>query len=431
VFKNGVLLTKAKFKEVADGKLVFMADGKSMSVPADQFPGELSVLGEDVVKLLAEELPKNSPSQEQITNPENSSMPSVAAGSKETVIGQLNNGNSFLQKAEQVKEISKKGIAELETKIISLTEEAKKSEAAFDAAGGEKLLNEVHRRAGRYCEILVLKALVDPSFKALGGRDENVYEVKFLEDDRVAILVTELKLASGRRGGLNLKFRETIEVSLVNGGKDNREVYDETLPADTENPPEIVKLHSVWQARLEKVKEAAISLGRLRECTEQKVACLTYASKRIANIHVAQMTVSPLTGKEGYSVSVQDRRLRDIASALKEGSLVKLSASVDKQNMTNAKLEAIEDSLGDDIKLIATIDEIKLLFDTLEEQQFRVEFFTSNGRAASTMNSYQYQYGYVTVPKSLISNLNTEPDIGSKGSTGDSRSFHSSGSEVS
>ena len=208
VFKNGVLLKKAKFKEVADGNLVFMADGKSVSLPADQFPGELSVLGEEVVKSLApvmkesslepsvansggadsptapvqakrsdvasgggfvlpgDEPPeaKKSPSQKQITNPENSSMPSVAAGSKETVIGQLNNGSSFLQKAEQVKEISKKGIAELETKIISLTEEAKKSEAAFDGAGGEKLLNEVHRRAGRYCEILVLKSLVDPSF---------------------------------------------------------------------------------------------------------------------------------------------------------------------------------------------------------------------------------------------------------------------------
>ncbi len=52
VFKNGLLLKKAKFKEVADGNLVFMADGKSVSVPADQFPGELSVLGEEVVKSL-------------------------------------------------------------------------------------------------------------------------------------------------------------------------------------------------------------------------------------------------------------------------------------------------------------------------------------------------------------------------------------------
>jgi predicted RNA-binding Zn-ribbon protein involved in translation (DUF1610 family) len=53
VFKNGILLTKAKFKEVSDGNLVFVADGKSVSVPADQFPGELSVLGGDVVKSLA------------------------------------------------------------------------------------------------------------------------------------------------------------------------------------------------------------------------------------------------------------------------------------------------------------------------------------------------------------------------------------------
>lgn len=53
VFKNGILLKKAKFKEVADGNLVFMADGKSVSVPADQFPGELSVLGEEAVKSLA------------------------------------------------------------------------------------------------------------------------------------------------------------------------------------------------------------------------------------------------------------------------------------------------------------------------------------------------------------------------------------------
>jgi TPR repeat protein/formylglycine-generating enzyme required for sulfatase activity len=67
VFKNGRLLKKAKFKEVADGNLVFMADGKSVSVPVDQFPGELSVLGDEVVELLAP-VKKNS-------NPE----PSVAS----------------------------------------------------------------------------------------------------------------------------------------------------------------------------------------------------------------------------------------------------------------------------------------------------------------------------------------------------------------
>lgn len=53
VFKNGLLLKKAKFKEIAEGNLVFIADGKSVSVPADQFPGELSVLGEEVVKTLS------------------------------------------------------------------------------------------------------------------------------------------------------------------------------------------------------------------------------------------------------------------------------------------------------------------------------------------------------------------------------------------
>ena len=52
VFKNGLLLKNAKFKELSDGALVFLADGKSVSVPADQFPGELSVLGEEVVATL-------------------------------------------------------------------------------------------------------------------------------------------------------------------------------------------------------------------------------------------------------------------------------------------------------------------------------------------------------------------------------------------
>lgn len=61
VFKNGLLLKKAKFKEVADGNLVFMADGKSVSVPADQFPGELSVLGEAAVKSLAPVKKENRP----------------------------------------------------------------------------------------------------------------------------------------------------------------------------------------------------------------------------------------------------------------------------------------------------------------------------------------------------------------------------------
>lgn len=61
VFKNGRLLKKAKFKEVADGNLVFMADGKSVSVPVDQFPGELSVLGDEVVELLAPVKKKPNP----------------------------------------------------------------------------------------------------------------------------------------------------------------------------------------------------------------------------------------------------------------------------------------------------------------------------------------------------------------------------------
>lgn len=59
VFKNGRLLKKAKFKEVSKGELVFIAGGRSVSVPADQFPGELSILGEEVVTAL--QSTKNSP----------------------------------------------------------------------------------------------------------------------------------------------------------------------------------------------------------------------------------------------------------------------------------------------------------------------------------------------------------------------------------
>ena len=61
VFKNGLLVKKAKFKEVSDGNLVFMADGKSVSVPVDQFPGELSVLGEEAMKSLAQAKKQASP----------------------------------------------------------------------------------------------------------------------------------------------------------------------------------------------------------------------------------------------------------------------------------------------------------------------------------------------------------------------------------
>lgn len=54
VFKNGRLAKNAKFKEVLDGNLVFLTSGGSVSIPADQFPGELSVLGEEVVHSLAQ-----------------------------------------------------------------------------------------------------------------------------------------------------------------------------------------------------------------------------------------------------------------------------------------------------------------------------------------------------------------------------------------
>jgi TPR repeat protein len=61
VFKNGRLLKKVKFKEVADGNLVFMADGKSVVIPVDQFPGELSVLGEEVVQSFSAKNPASAP----------------------------------------------------------------------------------------------------------------------------------------------------------------------------------------------------------------------------------------------------------------------------------------------------------------------------------------------------------------------------------
>ena len=61
VFKNGLLLKKAQFKEVSDGNLVFMADGKSVSIPVDQFPGELSVLGEEAMKSLAQAKKQSNP----------------------------------------------------------------------------------------------------------------------------------------------------------------------------------------------------------------------------------------------------------------------------------------------------------------------------------------------------------------------------------
>ena len=54
VFKNGRLAKNAKFKEVLDRNLVFLTSGGSVSIPADQFPGELTVLGEEVVKSLAQ-----------------------------------------------------------------------------------------------------------------------------------------------------------------------------------------------------------------------------------------------------------------------------------------------------------------------------------------------------------------------------------------
>jgi hypothetical protein len=50
VFKNGRLAKNAKFKEVLDGNLVFLTSGGSVSIPADQFPGELTVLDKDILK---------------------------------------------------------------------------------------------------------------------------------------------------------------------------------------------------------------------------------------------------------------------------------------------------------------------------------------------------------------------------------------------
>ncbi|MEI6607414.1 MAG: hypothetical protein WCP35_19050 [Verrucomicrobiota bacterium] len=49
VCKNGRLLSNAKFKEVSEGNLIFMIDRESVSVPVDQFPAALSVLGEEAV----------------------------------------------------------------------------------------------------------------------------------------------------------------------------------------------------------------------------------------------------------------------------------------------------------------------------------------------------------------------------------------------
>jgi len=63
VLQNGIVLKNVKFKELAQGKMIFTADKKIFTVSLNQLPVDYSALGEEVVKLLAIEKNKSLPTK--------------------------------------------------------------------------------------------------------------------------------------------------------------------------------------------------------------------------------------------------------------------------------------------------------------------------------------------------------------------------------
>jgi hypothetical protein len=141
VLKNGRLLNKAKFKEVSKGDLIFIADEKGVSVPADQFPGELSVLGDEVAKVFS---PKNTESAS--TPPQAAAISSSRDMTREEIEYALRSYN-FLG---CISEPSRKD--ELIKKLLQLTNQefAKKHPAVEIYHGKDRLgsyLREVYSNA--------------------------------------------------------------------------------------------------------------------------------------------------------------------------------------------------------------------------------------------------------------------------------------------
>lgn len=131
VLKNGRLLNKAKFKEVADGKLVFIADGNSVSVPVNEFPGELAILGEDVVKSLASMKKESSPEPSVATSSDDDP-PAAPVRVKQPDVAP---GGALKYPGKDVSEIVK--IDQIENRIKKRTEELAANQNKGDSGNGK------------------------------------------------------------------------------------------------------------------------------------------------------------------------------------------------------------------------------------------------------------------------------------------------------
>ena len=245
-----------------------------------------------------------------------------------SLVGQISDGSPIRQKAQQVEKSTTEAITALITKIRIWDNKAKSLESDFNSAGGAAKLEKIKNEAGQYREFTVRQIMDSADYNNL-GYGKNLYGVVFSYSNNSAMVVSSQRFELGYSGGLYTKFKESINIKLVDGGKDLREVYVETSPLRKESAPPIVGIYLEWRNELKKIEEATGTMKRIVERSEKAFLALETAYKLLPTICVPQLIVSPTLAKVGFSLSIQDRKFSSVVDALKTGSLVEIAKNVD------------------------------------------------------------------------------------------------------
>lgn len=395
VFRNGAQVINARFKEYAEGVLVFVADGRNRTFSPDLFPAELSVLGSDVEKAVALARSNEKPSEanSSIFGPQGDGVTGATAG--------YNDGSSILAQIKQVEIETTKALADLEQKLAAATKEHEALETEFASAGGKERMEQIRKETGQYRSFVVRRTLMDSGFEKLAANGESVYEVGFIDDGAIAIVVSAEKYGTGKRAGLYLKSTEWVDVKLTSGLTDKREVFLNSA-LDREN-----KEFGETYKKLQKSETALAGLeeqkSKMRNRAGLAIEALRVAADRLATIRPCKLVVSPKLMKRGFTASVQDRNFAAAIAALKNGDLVAIEGIIAANSPLargTGELESLVHFKPESTTPLASPARIHGLFNAIESMKFRIGVITNDPQFDS--RDRRMDACLVTVPRDYV-----------------------------
>lgn len=330
--------------------------------------------------------------------------PESASDSRPQSSVNIANGSSFLKLAQQIEQSSQKAIGELTERGDKIGKTAEELKVEFDKLGGEAALEELQNDAGKYSVIQVGGLLTGAGFQDLATGNQNVYEVVFRGRGYSSIVVTGKNLPFGARTVLYLKKSETITATLKNGISTTVNVFVEAPPLRNEDSPQIVKVFDDLQKQLAEVNDIAESIKKVEERTTKAVSGLNAAARLSGSLKTPKLVVSPGLAREGFSASIQDRKLVEVLEAIKAGSLSNLNNALtpSSRNGFGADFSTLDQFDPHGTRDIPDADNVQRLFSSLANQRFRVELVTlDRNKVIENQNRQRHAFqgrSYVTIP---------------------------------